>query len=201
MPILRPPSENVNPLPSGGSALAAESAKLLQKQTALVELRIAMEKRDRTAAEAARLADEEAHLEEEIQVATQEKAATLAEAQAQWAVMESAQAHWESLQGSPAASLEEARRNLNLAKTASDTATREARVAADVLVRIEGRLAEVRAERGKMRWQQAADHEAFEKGARILHVFTPEALQEALAEIEKAQAALEKRLQENQAVR
>jgi len=180
-------NENLNPLPSG----AAESAKLDQRQTALVELRAAMERRDNAAAEASRLADEEAQLEEDMEAAIQEKAATLAEAQAQLAVFESARTHWENLQAPPASALlEEARRNLNAAKTASETAGGEARVAADVLIRLEERLATVRKRRGEMRRQQAVDHETFEKVARTLRIFTQEALQEAFEELEKARADL-----------
>ena len=127
-----------------------------------------------------------------LREAAQEKAATLAEAQAQLAVLETTRADWENLQTSPSASLvEEARRNLNAAKTASDTAAREARVAAHTLTWLEERLAEVRKRRGEMRWQQAADHEAFEQVARTLRIFTQEALEAALGEIEKARAAQE----------
>jgi len=176
------------------SAFAAESAKLDQRQAALVALRAAMDRRDNAAAESSRFANEEAQLEEELEAATQEKAATLAEAQAQWAVFESARTHLENLQApSVSALLDEARRNWNAAKTASDTAAREARVAADVLTRIEERLATVRKRRGEMRWQQASDHEAFEKVARTLRLFTHEALQEAFEELEKARADLNRR--------
>ena len=199
MSIPRSQSEDLNALRSGSvalerSVLAAESAMLDQKRTALEELRDAMEKRDKATAAASRFADEEAQLEEEIQAAAQEKEATLAEAQAQFAVLESARVHLENLQASFSAEIEEARRNLNAAKTASDTAAREARVAADGLARLEERLSEVRKQRGEMRWQQATDHEAFEKVARTLRIFTQEALDEAFEEMEKARAAYEKRV-------
>ena len=196
-------NENLNSLQSGAidpehGVIAAESAKLDQRQAALVELRAAMEKRDNAAAESSRFADEEAHLEEEVQAATQEKAATLAEAQVQLAVFESARAHLEHLQAPPASALlEGARRNLNAAKTASDTAAREARVAADVLIRLEERLATVRKRRGEMRRQQAVDHEAFEKEARTLRIFTQEALQEAFEELAKARVNLNRRVNES----
>ncbi|MCX6968411.1 MAG: AAA family ATPase, partial [Verrucomicrobia bacterium] len=75
--------------------VAAESRKLDQKRNLLGELRTAMEKRDNAAAEAARLSDEEAHLVEEVEAASHEKAATLAEMQAQGEVLESAQAYLE----------------------------------------------------------------------------------------------------------
>ena len=199
----------------------AESVKLDQRQTALVELRAAMEKRDAAAAEAARLAHEETELVEEVEAATREKEATLAEAQAQAEVLESTRTHLETQeriaglddqrarlvegQSCPpggalepplsittvSPEIEEARRNLNAAKTANDTAAREARIAAEGLTRLEERLAGVRKRRGEMRWQQAADHEAFEKVARTVRIFTPEALQEAFAELEKTRAAQE----------
>jgi len=204
-------------------AIAAESAKLERKRAVLVELRAAMEKRDNAAAEAARLADEEASLVAEIEGAAQEKAATLTEAEAEAALLESARADLEreervagmSDQGAPleagqpypspeaterpvsdsevipSAAVEEARRNLSAAKIASDTAAREARVAGDVLTRIEERLAGVRKRRGEIRWQQTADHEAFEKVARSVRIFTPETLQEAFADLEKDRAAHE----------
>ena len=173
----------------------AESAKLDQKQSVLVALRAAMEKRDHAAAESSRLADEEAQLEEEIATATQEKATMLLEAEAQAAILESARSYLET-PPSPEEipSLDEARRNFHAAQTASDTATREARVAADALTRLENRLAEVRKRRGEMRWQQTAYHEAVENAARTIRVFTPEALAEAFADLENQRTTQEKLL-------
>ena len=201
--------------------IAIEFKKLEQRQNVLGEVRAAMEKRDNAAAEAARLADEEAHLIEQVEGAAQEKTASLAEAEAQAAVLESARADLEIqeriaglddqrthlvegqacplcgalehpyLQTPPSVPIEEARRNLNAAKTANDTAAREARVAADVLTRIEERLDGVRKRRGEIRRQQTVDHEAFEKVARTVRVFTQEALAEALTELKTARAAQE----------
>lgn len=196
MRILR---ENENLSSADFEQATAQLVKIEQRRAALEELRGAMEKRDNAAAEAARLAAEEAQLVAEIEEALKEKATTFAEAEAQAAVLESARADWEAqeriAQGNPGAenpSLQEARRNLSAAITANDTAAREARVVADGVTRAEERLAGVGKRRGEMRYQQTIFHEAFEKLARTVRVFTQEALAEALAEANAAWIAQEK---------
>ena len=201
--------------------VAAEGSRMEQRHVLLGDLRMAMEKRDNAAAEAARLADEEAQLIEQMDAAAREKGDAQGEAELQAALLERARAdveaqeriaglegHRADLQpGSPcplcgalehpyarpeallSSSLEEARRNLNAARTASDTAAREARIAAEGLTRLEERLAGVRRRRGEIRWKQAAEHEAFEQRARLVRVFTAESLAEAVAELEKTRAA------------
>jgi len=203
MPSLRPPFENQNALARG---TADSQEKLLQgrtsesiiaeferQQAALLELRAAMEKRDNTAAEAARLADEEASLNEESAFAIQEKEATLLEAQAQTALLESVRLSLERLESPEAkpdeSALAEARRNWSAAKTANNTAVKEAKVAADVVSRMAERLLAVQKRRGEIRWQQSADHEAFERMARSLRIFTPETMAEAFADLEKRRPA------------
>ena len=168
------------------------------RRAVLEELRAAMGKRDQTAEEALQLADEESALEQEIASAIQEKEAMLHEAEGEAALLESARAHLESLEAAPlreAVALEEARRNLQAAQRASDTVGREARIASDALCRMQERLAVVQRRRGEIRWQQAAPHEAVERQARSVRVFTLETLEEALAVLETKQRAL---LQENQ---
>lgn len=207
----------------GGRTLESainEFAKLDAKRSLLLQLRAAMEKRDATAAEAARLADEEGHLEAHIEVARREKEETLQEAETQAAMWESARAALElqtriagledqraqleeghpcPLCGSldhpyrkpgllPNSPIEEARRNLMAAQTANNTAAREARIAAERLTRAEERLAGLLRRRGELRWQQTADHEAFERVARSVRIFTVESLEGAFAELEKARS-------------
>ena len=205
--------------------IATESANVEKKRAAITELHAAMEKRDNAATEAARLADEEASLVEEIELATQEKSVTLMEAEAQAVLLESARSNLEQQEriagmedqrihlkegescplcgalehpfatpdAIPSAVVEEARRNWNAAKIASDTAAREARVASDVLTRTEERLAGVQKRRGEIRWQQTADHEKFEQLARSIRIFTPESLQESLEALDQSRAELEMR--------
>jgi exonuclease SbcC len=86
------------------------------------------------------------------------------------------------------ASIEEAHRNLKAAKTASESADKESVLAAQVLTRIEERLVGMQKRRGELRWQQTADHEAFEQIARSVRIYTPEAIIEAFAEIDQAVA-------------
>lgn len=86
------------------------------------------------------------------------------------------------------ASIEEAHRNLKAAKTASESADKESVLAAQVLTRAEERLLGVQKRRGELRWQQTADHEAFEQIARSLRIYTPEAITEAFAEIDQSVA-------------
>ena len=154
-----------------------------------------MEKRDNTATEASRLADEEASLNEESALAIQEKEATLIEAQAQTALLESARLSLERLESAGAnpdeSALAEARRHWSAAKTANDTAVKEAEVAIDVVARMAERLLMVQKRRGEIRWQQSADHEAFEKMARSLRIFTPETMAEAFADLETRRPAYE----------
>ncbi|MDD5350326.1 MAG: AAA family ATPase, partial [Chthoniobacteraceae bacterium] len=203
------------------AAIAAEFTRLEQKRNALFELRLAMERRDAAAAEASRLADEEAGLDGEIETARQEKAATLQEAEAQAVLLEDARAslarqeriasmaeqradlqegHPCPLCGAldhpfardlPSSPIEEARRHLHAAKMANDTAAREARIAAEGLTRMEERLAGVQKRRGEIRWEQTADHEAFEKAARSVRIFTVEGLEEAFADLARERAAHE----------
>lgn len=201
-----------------------EFSRLEDKRNQLMQLRAAMEKRDATAAEAARLAGEDAKLEEAIALARREKDDALQEAEAQAALLESARAALElqkriagmeaqraqltegepcPLCGSldhpyrtpgllPSSPIEEARRNLIAAQMAADTAAREARIAGEGLTRAEERLAGVQRRRGELRLQQTADHEAFERAARSVRIFTPELLEEAFAELEKARVDHEK---------
>lgn len=202
-------------------ALAAGFDRLEQKRNALFELRTAMEKRDDAAAEAARLSDEEARLGGEIEAARQEKGAAFQEAEAQAALLEDARANLalqeriaglaeqraDLKEGSPcplcgaldhpyaralpSSPIEEARRHLQAAKMANDTAAREARIAAEGLTRAEERLAGVQRRRGEIRWEQTADHEAYEKAARTVRIYTVEGLEEAFADLAKERAAHE----------
>ena len=203
------------------AAIAAAFTRLEQKRNALFELRTAMEKRDASAAEAARLADEETQLAGEIETARREKEATFQEAEAQAVLLEDARANLalqERIAGMagqradlvegrpcplcgalehpyaqalPSSPIEEARRHLNAAKTANDTASREARIAAEGLTRMEERLAGVQKRRGEIRWEQTAGHEAFEKAARSVRIFTMEGLEEAFADLAQERAAHE----------
>ena len=197
-------------------AIEGDFAKLGPKRDALVHLRTAMEKRDAAAAEAARLADEEAQLVEDIETARQEKIASEQEAEAQRVLLESARAEVEIQarmagmedqrarleEGRPcplcgalehpfaqphfSASTEEAQRNLKAAKTASESADKESVLATQGLTRAEERLVGVQRRRGELRWQQTTDHEAFEQIARSVRIYTPEAIDEAFAELDKA---------------
>jgi len=203
--------------------IAVEFARLEQKRNALFELRAAMEKRDAAAAEAARLADEETLLVQEIETARREKEATLQEAEALAALLEDARVnlalqeriagladqradleegrpcplcgaveHPYAYPGAlPSSPIEEARRHLNAAKTANDTGSRESRLAAEGLTRTEERLSGVQKRRGEIRWEQTADHEAFEKAARSVRIFTVEGLEEAFADLSRERAAHE----------
>jgi exonuclease SbcC len=206
-------------------AIDEEFSKLGPKRDALVRLRTALEKRDAAAAEAAKLADEEAHFVEEIETARQEKIAAGQEAETQRALLESARVEVELQErmagmadqrarleeGQPcplcgalehpyaqphfSASIEEAHRNLKAAKTASESADKEAILAAQALTRAEERLVGLQRRRGELRQQQTAGHEAFEQLARSVRLFTPEAIDEVFSELEKAIAAHQEWLQ------
>ena len=210
--------------------------KLEDRHQTLLALQTAIQKRDAAAAEAARLADEEAALEGEIETARREKTDTETEAEAQAALLEAARTALEfetriasmaeqraqleegqpcPLCGSldhpyrrgtlpPNSPIEEAHRNLAAAQIANSTAAREARLAAENLTRAEVRQAEIQKRRGELRWQQTADHEAFERMARAAHVFTAESLEEAFADLEKKRtdhAALTQQIRTAEAAR
>ena len=162
------------------------------------------------------MADEEAQLVEDIETARQEKIASEQEAEAQRVLLESARAEVEIQarmagmedqrarleEGRPcplcgalehpfaqphfSASTEEAQRNLKAAKTASESADKESVLATQGLTRAEERLVGVQRRRGELRWQQTTDHEAFEQIARSVRIYTPEAIDEAFAELDKA---------------
>ena len=71
-------------------------------------------------------------------------------------------------------------------------------------MRAEVRQAEIQKRRGELRWQQTADHEAFERMARAAHVFTAESLEEAFADLEKKRtdhAALTQQIRTAEAAR
>jgi len=144
-----------------------------QDLTALLTLRAAMQQRDAVAAEAARLAGEETQLAEAIEVARQEQTIAFQEAEAQAVLFEDARAALEE-------PTEEARRHWTAAQTAHDTAAREARLVAEGLTRMEQQLADIQHCRGEIRREQAASHEAFEKAARAVRIFTEEDLNKAL---------------------
>ena len=88
----------------------------------------------------------------------------------------------------PSAAIEEARRNLARAKTADQTARTEAKIAAAHLVRSEETLRQLEKRRGELRTEQMVAHEEFEKHARAVRLFTPEALEEAIAANKQARA-------------
>ncbi|MEI6351889.1 MAG: AAA family ATPase [Verrucomicrobiota bacterium] len=86
----------------------------------------------------------------------------------------------------PSEAIEEARRNVEIAKVANTTAATEFRIAIGELAKAEEALRRVQQRRAELRQEQMDSHEAFEKLARAHRIFTAETLSEALAANQKA---------------
>ena len=76
--------------------------------------------------------------------------------------------------------IEEARRHLATARAADATARKEAELATADLARTQEALVQLHRQRGALRSEQMASHEAFETSARPLRIYTVESLNEAL---------------------
>jgi len=177
--------------------IATEASRLANEETQLVgEIEVAVQEHAAMAqeaeAQAALLEAARAGLEMEERIADMgDRRAQLTEGQP-CPLSDSPEPSYGKPDAPFSPAIEEARRNLKAAKTANDSAVREARLAAEGVRRLEERLSEARKRRGELRWQQAADHELFEKLARSVRIFTPEALVEALEALEKSRATHEK---------
>ncbi len=200
-------------------ALFAEARRWEQQQADLMDLRVAMEKRDRAAQEGLTLSDTETALEQELETARAQKLATEGEAHTQAHLLELAGKNLSLLEriagfedqraqltsGSPcplcgalehplasgapvSREIEEARRHVATAKAANATAIKEAELAAAHLARTEEALRNLNRRRGELRREQMSGHDAFERLARALRVYTAESLEEAMAATIKARA-------------
>jgi len=90
--------------------------------------------------------------------------------------------------GPPSREIEEARRHLAAAKAGNATAIKEAQLAGAHLARTEEALRNLVRRRADLRREQMNGHDAFERLASTLKIYTPEALEEAVAAIAQARA-------------